>query len=184
MALQILPCSELCLPSTFQTDVPYHGEAASVVWSGISRFPCAGGVSSGKLRFRPVEHTVRRAVGGGIVAKVTLSEALAELREELYKAADTGGNEQFRFEVEQAELCLEVEFRKDGNGKVNVEVGAFGTKGAVEAGGGGGSTQRQTLTLTLNVRDEALGGQPARIRRHETPGGEPRADVRLAATPE
>jgi hypothetical protein len=158
-------------------DEPYHSEATSVVWSGISRSPCAGEVPSGKLRFRPVEHTVRRGVRGGIVAKVTLSEALAELREELYKAADTGGNEQFRFEVEQAELCLEVEFRKDGNGKVNVEVGAFGAKGAVEAGGGGGGTQRQTLTLTLNVRDEALGGQPARIRRHETPGGEPRADV-------
>lgn len=42
-ALQILPCSELCLSSTFPTDFPYDGEAASVVWSGISRFPCAGG---------------------------------------------------------------------------------------------------------------------------------------------
>lgn len=111
------------------------------------------------------------------MAKVTLSEALAELREELYKAADAGGNEQFSFEVEQAELCLEVEFRKDGNGKVNVEVGAFGTKGSVEAGGGGGVTHWQTLTLTLNVRDEALGGQPARIRRHAAPGGQPGADT-------
>lgn len=111
------------------------------------------------------------------MAKVTLSEALAELRSELYKAADASTNEQFRFEVEQAELCLEVEFRKDGNGKVNVEVGAFGTKGAVEAGGGGGTTHRQTLTLALNVRDEALDGQPARIRRHDTPGGVPGADT-------
>ncbi|MEU4011475.1 trypco2 family protein [Streptomyces pseudogriseolus] len=111
------------------------------------------------------------------MTKVTLSEALAELRSELYKAADASPNEQFRFEVEQAELCLEVEFRKDGNGKVNVEVGALGTKGAVEAGGGGGTTHRQTLTLTLNVRDEALGGQTARIRRHSAPGEEPGADT-------
>ncbi|MFH9560702.1 trypco2 family protein [Streptomyces globisporus] len=111
------------------------------------------------------------------MAKVTLSEALAELRSELYKAADASTNEQFRFEVEQAELCLEVEFRKDGNGKVNVEVGAFGTKGAVEAGGAGGTMHRQTLTLALNVRDEALNGQPARIRRHGTPGEVSGADT-------
>ncbi|MFE5797387.1 trypco2 family protein [Streptomyces sp. NPDC056503] len=111
------------------------------------------------------------------MAKVMLSEAVAELREELYRAADASPGEQFRFEVEQAELCLEVEFRKDGNGKVSVEVGAFGTKGGVEAGGGGGVTHRQTLTLTLNVRDEALGGQPARIRRQNVPGGRPGADT-------
>ncbi|MFC8496012.1 trypco2 family protein [Streptomyces sp. NPDC057235] len=111
------------------------------------------------------------------MAKVTLSEALAELRSELYEAADAGSDEQFRFEVEQAELCLEVEFRKDGNGKVNVEVGAFGTKGSVEAAGGGGSTHRQTLTLTLNVRDEALGGRRVRVRRRSAPGGEPGADT-------
>ncbi|MFE5797109.1 trypco2 family protein [Streptomyces sp. NPDC056503] len=111
------------------------------------------------------------------MARVTLSEALAELRSELYKAADAGPNEQFTFEVEQAELCLEVEFSKDAGGKVNVEVGAFGTKGGVEAGGGGGVIQRQTLTLTLNVRDEALGGQPPRIRRSHVPGGQPGADA-------
>ncbi|MFE5793947.1 trypco2 family protein [Streptomyces sp. NPDC056503] len=111
------------------------------------------------------------------MGKVTLSEAVAELREELYRAADASPHEQFRFEVEQAELCLEVEFRKDGNGKVNVEIGAFGTKGGVEAGGGGGVTHRQTLTLTLNVRDEALGEQPARIRRHDAVSREPGADT-------
>ncbi|MFG3266392.1 trypco2 family protein [Streptomyces bobili] len=97
---------------------------------------------------------------------IPLAEALAELRRELYKAQDEGANEQFRFEVEQAELSLEVEFRHDGNGGVKVEVGALGTTAGVEAGGGMGSTRRQVLTLTLQVRDEALGGERARIRRH------------------
>jgi hypothetical protein len=96
---------------------------------------------------------------------ISLSEALAELRQELYTAQSEGAREQFRFEVEQAELSLEVEFRRDGDSKVKVEVGALGTKAGVEAGGGLGSTRRQVLTLTLQVRDEALGGERARIRR-------------------
>ncbi|MGW7106548.1 trypco2 family protein [Streptomyces xanthophaeus] len=103
------------------------------------------------------------------MAKPTLSEALAELRNELYTAADAGAGQQFSFEVEQAELCLEVEFRKDTDGKVKVEVGAFGTTAGLEAGGTGGSTHRQTLTLTLSVRDEALGGRPARVRNDAAP---------------
>ncbi|WP_229908629.1 trypco2 family protein [Streptomyces griseosporeus] len=100
---------------------------------------------------------------------ISLTEALRELRQELYAAQDEGASEQFQFEVEQAELSLEVEFRRDGEGKVKVEVGAWGAKAGVEGGGGLGSTRRQVLTLTLQVRDEARGGQRARIRR--TDGG-------------
>ncbi|MEV8595888.1 trypco2 family protein [Streptomyces sp. NPDC052012] len=100
---------------------------------------------------------------------IPLSKALAELRQELYAAQAEGAGEQFRFEVEQAELSLEVEFRRDGNGAVKVEVGALGAKVGADAGGGLGSTRRQVLTLTLQVRDEALGGERARIRR--TAGG-------------
>ncbi|MGW9494621.1 trypco2 family protein [Streptomyces prasinus] len=96
---------------------------------------------------------------------ISLAEALGELRRELYAAQDEGAHEQFRFEVEQAELALEVEFRRDGNGGVKVEVGLPGAKAGGEAGGGRGSTRRQTLTLTLQVRDEARGGERARIRR-------------------
>lgn len=98
---------------------------------------------------------------------ISLSEALRELRQELYAAQDEGAGEQFQFEVEQAQLSLEVEFRRDGNGKVKVEVGGLAAKGGVEGGGGLGSTRRQVLTLTLQVRDEARGGERARIRRPE-----------------
>ncbi|GAA0914625.1 trypco2 family protein [Streptomyces thermoalcalitolerans] len=96
---------------------------------------------------------------------ISLAEALAELRQELYSAQNEGAGEQFRFEVEQAELSLEVEFRRDAGGKVKVEVGALGAKAGGEAGGGTGSTRRQLLTLKLQVRDEALGGERVRIRR-------------------
>ncbi|MFF8424583.1 MULTISPECIES: trypco2 family protein [unclassified Streptomyces] len=96
---------------------------------------------------------------------ISLAEALAELRRELYAAQADGAHEQFQFEVEQAELSLEVEFRRDGNGGVKVEVGAFGATAGVEAGGALGSTRRQVLTLTLQVRDQALGGERAKIRR-------------------
>lgn len=96
---------------------------------------------------------------------ISLAEALGELRRELYAAQEEGAGEQFRFEVEQAELSLEVEFRRDGDGGVKVEVGAAGTSAALNAGGGAGTTRRQVLTLTLQVHDEALGGERAKIRR-------------------
>lgn len=92
---------------------------------------------------------------------IGLAEALAELRAELYRAQDAGAGQQFRFEVESAELELTVEFRKNGDGKVQVSVGAAG----VEAGGGVESTKSHRLALTLNIRDEALGGTRAVIGR-------------------
>lgn len=98
-------------------------------------------------------------------AGISLSEALQELRRELYAAQDAGAGQQLRFEVEQAQLTLEVEFRRDGNGAVKVEVGLPGAKAKGEVGGGLGSTRRQTLALTLQVNDEALGGARAKISR-------------------
>ncbi|MFE7897235.1 trypco2 family protein [Streptomyces sp. NPDC057424] len=96
---------------------------------------------------------------------ISLSEALAELRRELYAAQADASQQQFRFEVEKAELSLELEFRQEDNGGVKVEVNAWAAKGGAEAGGALGRTSRQTLTLTLQVRDEAVGGERARVRR-------------------
>ncbi|MFE6699280.1 trypco2 family protein [Streptomyces sp. NPDC057718] len=106
-------------------------------------------------------------------AKVTLSEALEELRRELYAAQDAGAGQQLRFEVEQAQLTLEVEFHRDADGKVKVEVGLPGAKAGAEAGGGVGTTRRQTLALTLQVHDEALGGSRAKIRRQSAENSAP-----------
>ncbi|MFF1446143.1 trypco2 family protein [Streptomyces sp. NPDC058295] len=104
-------------------------------------------------------------------AKVTLAEALMELRRELYAAQDDGAGQQLRFEVEQAQLTLDVEFRRGGDGKVKVEVGFPGAKAGVEGGGNLGTTHRQTLTLSLQVHDEALGGSRAKIRRPSAEDG-------------
>ncbi|MEU9128880.1 trypco2 family protein [Kitasatospora sp. NPDC048540] len=89
--------------------------------------------------------------------EISLSEALWQLRSELYQAQTDGAGQQLRFEVEKAELELEVEFRRDGNGKVKVSVGALGAKGEAEAGGARGAVRRERLTLTLNVLDGAVG---------------------------
>ncbi|MGW6689565.1 trypco2 family protein [Streptomyces sp. NPDC054961] len=112
---------------------------------------------------------------------ISLAEALAELRSELYVAQEEGALEQFKFEVEEVELSLEVEFRRDGNGGVKVEVGLPGAQVGVEAGGGRGSTRRQVVTLRLQVRDEARGGERVRIRRPD--GGLDGADAAPNATP-
>ncbi|OLZ62153.1 hypothetical protein AV521_42835 [Streptomyces sp. IMTB 2501] len=96
---------------------------------------------------------------------ISLSEALAELRRELYAAQAEGAHQQLRFEVEKAELSLELEFRQEGNGKAKVEVKALGARAGAEAGGVLGRSRRQVLTLTLQVRDEALGGSTFPIRR-------------------
>ncbi|WP_258574731.1 trypco2 family protein [Streptomyces shenzhenensis] len=117
-------------------------------------------------------------MGVAVDAKVTLSEALEELRRELYAAQDAGASQQLRFEVEQAQLTLDVEFHRDGDGKVKVEVGLPGAKAGAEAGGGLGTTRRQTLTLTLQVHDEALGGSRAKIRRQSAENGA--ADLQFA----
>ncbi|MEU1543678.1 trypco2 family protein [Actinacidiphila glaucinigra] len=96
---------------------------------------------------------------------ISLSSALEELRQELYKAQDAGSNQQFRFEVEKAELELQVQFHVDGSGKAKVSLGTVG----LEVGGGVKHSSTHRLLLTLNVRDEAAGGDRARIsdqRRH------------------
>ncbi|MFF6786880.1 trypco2 family protein [Streptomyces sp. NPDC012510] len=105
-------------------------------------------------------------------AKITLAEALMELRRELYAAQDDGAGQQLRFEVEQAQLTLDVEFRRGGDGKVKVEVGLPGVKAGVETGGRLEATHRQTLTLSLQVHDEALGGSRAKIRRSSAEKGD------------
>ncbi|MFE7935185.1 trypco2 family protein [Streptomyces sp. NPDC057456] len=97
--------------------------------------------------------------------QIPLAEALAELRRELYAAQVEGASEQFRFEVEQVELSLEIDFRRDADGKIKVEVGIPGTKISGEAGAGLSGARRQVLVLTLQARDEARGGNRVRIRR-------------------
>ncbi|OKI13323.1 hypothetical protein A6A07_15585 [Streptomyces sp. CB03911] len=79
---------------------------------------------------------------------------MEDLRLQLYQAQDKGRREQFRFEVEKAELHLEVQVRKDATGKAKLSIGAAGA----EAGGAAGQSRTHKLVLVLNVRDGAVNG--------------------------
>ncbi|RKE05107.1 trypco2 family protein [Streptomyces sp. TLI_171] len=91
--------------------------------------------------------------------KDDVASALEDLRLQLYRAQDEGRGEQFRFEVEKAELHLEVQVRKDATGKAKLSIGAAGA----EAGGAAGQSRTHKLVLVLNVRDGAVNG-PLQIR--------------------
>ncbi|MEV7182373.1 trypco2 family protein [Kitasatospora sp. NPDC093679] len=94
--------------------------------------------------------------------KDDVASALEDLRRQLYQAQDEGRGEQFRFEVEKAELHLEVQVRKDATGKAKLSIGAAGA----EAGGVAGQSRTHKLVLVLNVRDDAT-NRPIEIDREE-----------------
>ena len=54
-------------------------------------------------------------LGGGLT-EIGLAAAIEELRQELYAAQDAGRGQQFAFEVEEAQLELLLELRKQGQG--------------------------------------------------------------------
>ncbi|WP_159056417.1 trypco2 family protein [Streptomyces sp. DSM 15324] len=102
-------------------------------------------------------------IGGEAVDhKDDVASALEDLRRQLYRAQDEGRGEQFRFEVEKAELHLEVQVRKDATGKAKLSIGAAGA----EAGGATGQSRTHKLVLVLNVRDDAT-NDPVEIQREE-----------------
>ncbi|MFE0522980.1 trypco2 family protein [Streptomyces sp. NPDC058954] len=121
----------------------------------------------------PLKYVQSRAVcpaelGDAVDDKDDVANALDDLRRQLYQAQDAGVGQQFQFEVEKAELHLEVQIRKDATGKAKLSIGAA----AVEAGGAAGQTRSHRLVLTLNVRDNAVDDR-VRIRQEErTPWSE------------
>ncbi|MFB6836162.1 trypco2 family protein [Streptomyces sp. NPDC056361] len=95
---------------------------------------------------------------------ISLAEVGAELPPELYAAQDEGAPAEFRFEVEPAELSLEVESRRDGNGVVKVEVALPGSRPACRPVAGR-AVPTVGAHFGFRVRDEAHGGERVRIRR-------------------
>ncbi|MGV9567142.1 trypco2 family protein [Streptomyces sp. NPDC003480] len=115
--------------------------------------------------------------------KDDVASALEDLRRQLYRAQDESRREQFRFEVEKAELHLEVQVRKDATGQAKLSIGAAGA----EAGGAAGQSRTHKLVLVLNVRDNAVNG-PVEIHREDyrpgsarNPGGAGGNDAEGAA---
>ncbi|WAX79821.1 trypco2 family protein [Streptomyces sp. KMM 9044] len=89
------------------------------------------------------------------------AQAVEQLRRELGEAQDAGSGQQLRFEIDEVELELQVELTKGAGpqGKVTFGVVSAGGDAKIEKA----STHR--LLLRLSVRDEALGGERARVSR-------------------
>ncbi|MFE0759599.1 trypco2 family protein [Streptomyces smyrnaeus] len=99
------------------------------------------------------------------MATTGLAAAIEELRQELYKAQDQGAQQQFAFQIEEAELELLLELRDEGKGDGKLQFGVA----TVSAGGSHSSTRTHKLTLKLQVTDRARGGASPEIS-HNKPG--------------
>lgn len=97
-------------------------------------------------------------------AGMGLAAAIEELRRELYAAQDEGADQQFRFGIEEAQLELVLELRKD------VNAGGQLRFGVVDAGVNrtGSSARTHKLTLNLKIKDKAAGGSSPEISQEET----------------
>ncbi|MCD7440999.1 hypothetical protein K4B79_22580 [Streptomyces lincolnensis] len=93
-----------------------------------------------------------------------LAQAIESLRAELGAAQDAGADQQLRFEVEEAQLELLLELRRDVKAGAQLKFGvvAAGVDGAV------GVARTHRLTLKLKVKDEALGGRNAEVSRRQS----------------
>jgi hypothetical protein len=90
---------------------------------------------------------------------IGLAAAIEELRQELYQAQAQGAQQQFAFQIEEAELELLLELRDDvkGDGKLQFGVATVG------GGGAHSSSRGHKLTLKLQVKDRAAGGTSPEI---------------------
>ncbi|MEV8451552.1 trypco2 family protein [Streptomyces sp. NPDC052095] len=90
---------------------------------------------------------------------IGLAAAIEELRQELYQAQARGAQQQFAFEIEEAQLELLLELRDDVRGEGKVQFGV------ATAGGSGShsSSRSHKLTLKLQVKDRAAGGSSPEI---------------------
>ncbi|MEU7736189.1 trypco2 family protein [Streptomyces griseus] len=97
---------------------------------------------------------------------IGLAQAVEQLRQELGEAQDAGSDQQLRFEIDEVELELQVELTKGAGpqGKVTFGIVSVGGDAKVERA----STHR--LLLRLTVRDEALGGERAKVSRDQEKG--------------
>jgi hypothetical protein len=98
------------------------------------------------------------------VATTGLAAAIEQLRQELYKAQDRGAQQQFAFQIEEAQLELLLELRDEGKGDGRLRFGVA----TVGAGGSHSSTRTHKLTLKLQVNDRATGGTGPEISHNES----------------
>ncbi|MFE2738681.1 trypco2 family protein [Streptomyces sp. NPDC059349] len=98
------------------------------------------------------------------MATIGLAAAIEELRQELYQAQTRGAQQQFAFQIEEAELELLLELRNDGKGEGKLQFGVA----TVGGGGAHSSVRGHKLTLKLQVKDRATGGANPEIGRRQS----------------
>ncbi|NUP15252.1 MAG: hypothetical protein HOZ81_03950 [Streptomyces sp.] len=98
------------------------------------------------------------------MATIGLAAAIEELRRELYQAQAQGAQQQFAFEIAEAELELLLELRDDVNGGGKLQFGVA----TASAGAGHSSVQSHKLTLKLQIKDRAAGGTSPEIGRQQS----------------
>ncbi|MER6833456.1 trypco2 family protein [Streptomyces cellulosae] len=98
------------------------------------------------------------------MATIGLAAAIEELRQELYQAQAQGTQQQFAFQIEEAQLELLLELRNGvkGDGKLNFGVATVGANGEHS------TSHTHKLTLKLQIKDRATGGNSPEISQEET----------------
>lgn len=95
------------------------------------------------------------------MSNIGLAEAIEQLRSELGAAQDAGADQQLRFSIEEIEVELLLELKKDGKASAKAQFGVV----TIGAEGGLTSSNTHRVKLRLKVTDAARGGEPAEIER-------------------
>ncbi|MFF1656474.1 trypco2 family protein [Streptomyces sp. NPDC058255] len=93
-----------------------------------------------------------------------MAAAIEELRQELYAAQDVAAEQQFAFEIEEAQLELLLELRQEGRVEGGLKFGVA----TIGSGGAAASARTHKLTLRLKVRDRATGGGRVEVNSRES----------------
>jgi hypothetical protein len=97
------------------------------------------------------------------VGTIGLAKALAMLREELAQAQDEGQDQQFRFEITEAEAEFLIEFDTEGGAEAGGSIGVV----TLKAGGKVSRASTHRLKLNFRVKDAATGGRNLEVNRDQ-----------------
>ncbi len=87
---------------------------------------------------------------------IGLAEAIQNLRQEMTKAIEQGKGQELRFNVDEIELDLGIELKRDAGieGKVSFKIFASG----IEAGGRGDQSRTSTHRMKITLKASGPGG--------------------------
>ncbi len=93
----------------------------------------------------------------GKVKKIELAEMLTELRAQLLKAREEGGDQAVKFELADVEIEVQIATTKQAGGKGGVKFWVYNAEAGVAASEG------TTPRLTLKLRPTGADGKPVYV---------------------